>query len=85
MSAAIFDMSMSLDGYISAANPRPEAPLGEGGEALHAWARDDDPPGRDMLNRDVAGTRAMICGRTTYDVSIPWWQADGPTRTESPR
>jgi hypothetical protein len=59
--------------------------LGEGGEALRAWARDDDPAGRDTLNRDVAGTGPMICGRTPYDDSIPWWQADGPTRNESPR
>jgi dihydrofolate reductase len=21
----------------------------------------------------------VICGRTTYDMSIPWWGADGPT------
>lgn len=21
----------------------------------------------------------MICGRTTYDTSLPWWGADGPT------
>ena len=33
MSSVIFDMSMSLDGYVRAANPRPDEPLGEGGEA----------------------------------------------------
>jgi hypothetical protein len=28
MSSVVFDMSMSLDGYVRAANPRPEEPLG---------------------------------------------------------
>ena len=80
MSSVIFDMSMSLDGYVRAANPRPEAPLGVGGEALHKWAMDDrDAAGRDILERGVAGTGAVICGRVTYDDSVPWWQADGPT------
>lgn len=80
MSSVIFDMSMSLDGYIRAANPRPDEPLGDGGEALHDWAmNDDDAAGRDVLNRGIAGTGAVICGRVTYDDSIPWWQADGPT------
>jgi dihydrofolate reductase len=80
VSSVIFDMSMSLDGYIRAANPRPDEPLGEGGEALHAWAMsDDDAAGRDVLSRGIAATGAVICGRATYDDSIPWWEADGPT------
>lgn len=33
-----FDISMSLDGYITAAGQTAEAPLGEGGERLHEWA-----------------------------------------------
>jgi dihydrofolate reductase len=80
VSAVIFDMSMSLDGYVRAANPRPDAPLGDGGEALHAWVmNEDDAVGRDVLSRGVAGTGAVICGRVTYDDSLPWWDADGPT------
>lgn len=80
MSSVVYDISMSLDGYVRAAKPRPDHPLGEGGEALHAWAMDDaDTAGRDMLNRGIAGIGAMICGRVTYDDSIRWWQADGPS------
>jgi dihydrofolate reductase len=80
VSSVIFDMSMSLDGFIRAANPRPDEPLGEGGEALHDWAMNhDDAAGRDVLSRGIAGTGAVICGRVTYDDSIRWWQADGPT------
>jgi dihydrofolate reductase len=80
VSSVTFDMSMSLDGYVRAANPRPEEPLGDGGEALHAWAMsDDEAAGRDVLNRGISRTGAVICGRVTYDDSLPWWQADGPT------
>jgi hypothetical protein len=55
VSAVIFDMSMSLDGYVRAANPRPDEPLGEGGEALQ---RDDRHRGR---------TRAGTRGRQRQD------------------
>ena len=81
MSSVVFDMSMSLDGYVRAANPRPDEPLGEGGEALHAWAMGEDDAGRDVLDRGLAATGAVICGRVTYDGSLPWWGADGPTGT----
>jgi hypothetical protein len=37
MGKVIFDMSMSLDGFIAASNRRPEEPMGEGGEKLHEW------------------------------------------------
>ena len=79
MSSVVFDMSMSLDGYVRAANPRAEEPLGEGGEALHAWVMSDDTAGREVLERGVAATGAVICGRATYDDSMPWWGPDGPT------
>jgi dihydrofolate reductase len=76
----VYDISMSLDGYVRAANPRPDEPLGAGGEALHAWAtNDDDAIGRDLLSRAIAGAGAVICGRTTYDDAIRGWQANGPT------
>lgn len=79
MSSVIYDISMSLDGYVRAANPRPEEPLGEGGEALHTWAMGGDAAGRELLDRSVDGIGALICGRVTYDDSIRWWEADGPT------
>ena len=44
MSSVIFDMSTSLDGYVRAANPRPEEPMGERGMVKscgwrEAWLR----------------------------------------------
>src|SRR3954451_12515226 len=37
MSKVWFDITMSLDGYVAGPDPREEAPLGDGGEALHEW------------------------------------------------
>lgn len=41
MGKVIVVMSMSVDGFITAANIRPEEPLGEGGEQLHEWLMSD--------------------------------------------
>jgi dihydrofolate reductase len=79
VSSVVYDISMSLDGYVRAPNPRPEEPLGVGGEALHDWALTDDPAGRDVIGRALANLGAVIAGRVTYDDSIPFWGADGPT------
>ncbi|HEX8744104.1 MAG TPA: dihydrofolate reductase family protein [Thermoleophilaceae bacterium] len=32
-----FDISTSLDGYVAGPDPRPDQPLGRGGEQLHEW------------------------------------------------
>ena len=79
MTAVSFDISMSLDGYIAARNRRPEEPLGDDGERLHQWAFSSDGVGREVLAKGVDSTGAVICGRRTYDDSIRWWGADGPT------
>ena len=51
MGMAIFDMSMSLDGFMRGANPRPEEPMGDSGQRLHEWAF-----GNGALDLDLAGT-----------------------------
>ena len=79
MSKVVFDISMSLDGFIAAANRRPEEPMGDGGQRLHDWAFGDDQRDRQVLTSGVASTGAVIAGRRTYDDSLPWWGADGPT------
>ena len=38
MGKVIFDIGMSLDGFMTAANQRPEEPMGEGGLQLAQWA-----------------------------------------------
>jgi dihydrofolate reductase len=79
MSKVIFDVSMSLDGYVKATGATPEEPLGKGGERLHEWAMGDDTTGRELLTAAVAEAGAFIGGRRTYDDSLRWWGADGPT------
>ncbi len=78
MGKVIFDISMSLDGLITAAHARPEAGLGEGGERLHDWGFNSaDPRNREIMEW-YANTGANIFGRTGYDHSILHWGADGP-------
>jgi dihydrofolate reductase len=79
MTKVIFDISMSLDGFMTAANQRPEEPMGDGGLKLVEWAFGQDERDRAVLTDGVAGTGAVIAGRRTYDDSLPWWGADGPT------
>ena len=82
MGKVIFDISMSLDGFITGANARPEAGwggLGEGGERLHDWGFNSaDPRNREVMEwYGTAG--ANIFGRTGYNHSILNWGADGPS------
>ena len=74
----VFDISMSLDGYVTAAGARPEEPMGDGGQQLHEWALGPDERGRDVLAESASTVGATIAGRRTYDLSVPWWGPDGP-------
>jgi dihydrofolate reductase len=74
-----FDISMSLDGFITAANQTRDEPLGDGGERLHDWAFGKDPRDQEVLTGGVDSIGAVITGRRNYDDAIPWWGADGPT------
>jgi dihydrofolate reductase len=75
----VFDISMSLDGFVTAANTRPDEPMGDGGERLHEWAFGGDERSSELLAEAGRETGAVVCGRNTYDHSVPWWGADGPT------
>lgn len=79
MGKVIYDISMSLDGFITGANVRPEAGLGDGGERLHEWAFNSADPRNHELLAKGARLGAIITGRTNYNLSIPYWGADGPT------
>ena len=75
----VFDISMSLDGFITATNVRADEPLGDGGERLHEWAFGGDERSMELLAEAGKEIGAVMCGRNTYDHSVPWWGADGPT------
>ncbi len=80
MGKVVLVMSMSLDGFITASNPRMKAPMGDGGQVLHEWAMGDrDEVNRQFLADSIGHLGAVICGRTTYDASLPSWVADGPS------
>ena len=80
MSRVIFDISMSLDGFVTAAGQTPEQPMGEGGLRLVQWAFEGDERDRKIIEDGIAGLGAVIAGRRTYDHSLPWWGANGPTQ-----
>jgi len=79
MGKVVFDISMSLDGFITAAGRTPEQPTGPGGERLTEWAFGSDERNRAYLADAVSQLGAVITGRETYDTSLPWWGANGPS------
>lgn len=79
-SLVVFDISLSLDGYMRGPNPNRDNVLGDGGDRLHAWASSQATEGdRKLLADSIRGAGAVICGRRTYDDALPGWRADGPT------
>ena len=79
MGTVIFDTSMSLDGFMTAANRTAEEPTGAGGQVLTEWAMGSDERNRRYLADAVEGLGAVIAGRITYDTSLPWWGPNGPS------
>lgn len=79
MSKVILDMSMSLDGYVTAAGGTPQEPAGAGGDRLTEWAMGGDAATGELLAASAASLGAVISGWRTYETSLPWWGADGPT------
>jgi len=78
MTRVIFDISMSLDGFVTASNVRPEEPMGDGGQRLHEWAFGEDERNRELLAEAIDALGAVIAGRRTYDLSVPWWGGGRP-------
>lgn len=78
MTKVIFNISVSLDGFATASDVRPEEPMGDGGQLLHEWAHGADERGREVLVDNQRNLGASIAGRRTHDLSLPWWGADGP-------
>lgn len=68
----IVDITMSLDGYVTAPGADVEHGLGIGGEPLHDWAFSGTPDDCGILDDMTARTGAVIMGRRTFDV------VDGP-------
>jgi dihydrofolate reductase len=78
MGKVFYEMSMSLDGFVTAANVRPEAGLGDGGDHLHEWCFKSEDPRNQAVVEAAGNVGVVIVGRNTYDLSVPYWHADGP-------
>ena len=84
-----FEITMSVDGFITGPNPGLEHPLGEGGERLHEWAYDlrafREPHGReggetgpdnDLLEESFSSSGATIMGRRMFSGGSGPWEDD---------
>jgi dihydrofolate reductase len=87
MSKVIFNMTVSLDGFVAGPNDNPENGLGDGGDALFNWYFNGDTEiklseGTPMLKvskqsaeilKDVVKTYgAGVWGRRTFDIAHAW-------------
>jgi dihydrofolate reductase len=69
MSDLIIDMTISLDGYVTAPGAGPGNGLGDDGLELHNWAIGDREPGDiAVLEENTQATGAVLMGRNTFDV-----------------
>jgi dihydrofolate reductase len=71
MAKVIFDISMSLDGFIAGPNINPQNPMGDGGMRLHDWLF-SNPTDTDKKNLEetVETSGAVIVGGRTYHDAI---------------
>ena len=83
MSSTVLYMSMSLDGFITGPNVRPDNGLGDGGMRLHEWVfpqgmngDHNSTQGLTGVNRQVIDemmtTGAVIAGRRTFEPAGGW-------------
>jgi dihydrofolate reductase len=87
--ALIFDITMSLDGFVAGPNQTLEEPLGRGGEELHDWAiatkawreRHGQEGGEANIDSDViaeglARQGALMMGRRMFSGGEGPWEDD---------
>ncbi len=72
MGRVLLDITMSLDGFVTAPGADLAHGLGIGGEPLHDWVTDPAEADRKVLEQLYAEAGAILMGRRTFDV------IDGP-------
>jgi dihydrofolate reductase len=85
----ICDISMSLDGFVAGPNPRPDAPLGDGGERLHDWTvvtrafrrahgmeGGEDNEDSAITEEWLSSYGAVVMGRSMFSGGKGSWEAD---------
>jgi dihydrofolate reductase len=68
VSEVVVDITMSLDGYVTAPGVDADHGLGVDGEALHNWAFSDDAVDRQVLDAGTGRTGAVVMGRNLFDI-----------------
>lgn len=79
MGTVVIDISLSLDGFVTGPNDGPGNGLGDGGEALHAWAGESrtDADAQLLFEEPMATLGACVLGRRTFDIAEGDW-GDSP-------
>ena len=72
MPKVIADITMSLDGFVTAPNAGPDSGLGDDGMPLHEWVFSGHEVDRSVLADATAVSGAVVMGRNLFDV------IDGP-------
>jgi dihydrofolate reductase len=87
MSKVIFNMTMSLDGFVAGPNDNPENGLGDGGDALFNWYFSGNtevpisdgnmvlrvsPQSAEVLQEGFKRYGAGVWGRRTFDIAQGW-------------
>jgi dihydrofolate reductase len=87
MGNVVFNMTMSLDGFVAGPNDSPEKGLGDGGDALFNWYFSGDteipisdgnmvlkvsPQSAEILKASIENSGAGVWGRKTFDIAGAW-------------
>ena len=87
MGKVVFNMTMSLDGFVAGPNDSPENGLGDGGDHLFKWYFSGDteislgsgspllkvsPQSAKLLNEAFGRYGAGVWGRRTFDIAQAW-------------
>jgi dihydrofolate reductase len=87
MGKVVFNMTVSLDGFVAGPNDSPENGLGDGGDALFNWYFSGDtevpisdgnmvlkvsPQSAELLNESMGNYGAGVWGRKTFDIAHGW-------------
>jgi len=87
MGRVVFNMTVSLDGFVAGPNDGPDNGLGDGGDALFNWYFSGDtevfmsegvPPlkvskqSAEILKEAISNAGAGIWGRRTFDIAHAW-------------
>lgn len=87
MGKVVFNMTMSLDGFVAGPNDGPENGLGDGGDALFNWYFSGEtevpisdgnmvlkisPQSAELLKQSFETYGAGVWGRKTFDIAQAW-------------